>query len=132
MSIKLNDRYIHSFIRPHEFEQAQQRVNNVDRMLREKSGPGNAFLGWVSLPDDYDREEFSRIEAAAKRIREHSDILIVIGIGGSYLGARAVIEFSRSRNYNIVEKDTPDIHFAGNCISASKLNEVIKLCIASV
>ena len=128
MALKLNDSYLSSFIRPHEFDQAQSRVNNVDRMLREKTGPGSDFLGWMSLPDDYDREEFVRIQDAAKRIQKHSEVLIVIGIGGSYLGARAVIEFLRSRNYNLIKKDTPDIHFAGNSISAAKLNELIQLC----
>ena len=91
------------------------------------SGLGGDFTGWVHLPRDYDKEEFARIQAAAKRIQGDSKALVVIGIGGSYLGARAVIEALRSPNYNLLKKDTPDIFFVGNGLSSDYLNEVIDL-----
>lgn len=128
MAIKLNDHYLSSFIRPHEYERISSEIRTADRMLREKTGAGNDFLGWVDLPEQYDKEEFARIEACAKKIRQTCDALVVIGIGGSYLGARAVIEFLKSPNYNLIKKDTPDIYFTGNCISADALSEVLALC----
>ena len=128
MSIKLTEKYVSSFISGHEMDQLQQQVVLADQMLRTKTGPGNDFLGWVSLPTNYDREEFGRIQACAEKIKKSCDILIVIGIGGSYLGARAVIEYLKSPMYNNLKKDTPDIYFAGNCISATALNEILALC----
>ncbi len=128
MSIKLNDHYLASFIRPHEYERIAPEVEMADRLLRTKSGAGNDFLGWVTLPTDYDKEEFARIKACAEKIQRTCDVLIVIGIGGSYLGARAVIEFLKSPNYNLVKKGTPEIYFAGNSISADALTEVLALC----
>ena len=128
MSIKLNDKYVASFISEHEYAQIQPQVALADRMLREKSGPGNQFLGWLDLPDNYDKEEFLRIKACAKKIQSTCDVLIVVGIGGSYLGARAVIEYIKSPLYNNLKKDTPDIYFAGNSISADSLNEILALC----
>ena len=128
MAIKLNDKYVSSFIGAHEFENVQAQVNAADKTLREKSGAGNAFLGWIDLPDNYDKEEFARIQVAAKKIQKSCDVLVVIGIGGSYLGARAVIEFLKSPLYNNLKKKTPDIYFAGNSISAGALNEVLALC----
>ena len=86
------------------------------------------FIGWVTLPEDYDKEEFARIKAAAARIKEKCDVLIVIGIGGSYLGARAAIELLKSPFYNNLKKDTPDIYFVGNNISSAYLNEVLSIC----
>ena len=86
------------------------------------------FLGWLTLPTDYDKEEFARIQAAAKKIQSNSDILIVIGIGGSYLGARAAIEFLQSTFYNNKKKDTPDIYYVGNNINPSYLQEVLAIC----
>jgi len=85
-------------------------------------------LGWRTLPEDYDKEEFARIKAAAQAIRESCDVFIVIGIGGSYLGARAAIEFCKSPYYNNLPKDTPDIYFAGNTISPSALEEIMRIC----
>ena len=128
MAIKLNDKYVSSFIGTEEYANMQAEVSAAAKTLREKSGAGNAFLGWVDLPDNYDKEEFARIKAAAKKIQKSCDVLIVIGIGGSYLGARAVIEFLKSPLYNNLKKDTPDIYFAGNSISAGALNEVLALC----
>ena len=92
------------------------------------TGKGNDFLGWLNLPENYDKKEFERIKAAAKKIKGMCDILIVIGIGGSYLGARAAIEFIKSPLYNNLKKDTPDIYFAGNNISTNQMNELISIC----
>lgn len=128
MSIILNDKYVSTFIRAHEYEQIQPQVTLADQMLRNKTGAGKDFLGWLHLPENYDKEEFSRIQACAKKIQKSCDVLIVIGIGGSYLGARAVIEYLKSPLYNSLKKDTPDIYFAGNVISADALNEVLALC----
>ena len=97
-------------------------------MINEKNGLGNDFLGWVDLPVNYDKEEFSRIRVAAEKIKTDSDVLIVIGIGGSYLGARAAIEFIHSQNYNDLATSTPKIYFAGNSISGSYLSDLLKLC----
>ena len=96
-------------------------------LLTARSGPGGEFTGWVTLPRDYDRGEFARIQAAAEKIREQSQVLVVIGIGGSYLGARAVLELLRSPNYNLKKKDTPDIYFTGNGLSSAALAEVLEL-----
>ncbi len=97
------------------------------QMLASHTGPGGDFTGWVDLPQNYDKEEFARIQAAAKKIQAQSQVLVVIGIGGSYLGARAVIEVIKSNNYNLKEKDTPDIFFAGNGLSTDALLELLEL-----
>ena len=128
MSIKLNDRYVKSFVNEKEYDYIQPAVTLADELLRSKKGAGNDFLGWVTLPDDYDKEEFSRIEIAAEKIKKSCDVFVVIGIGGSYLGARAAIEYLKSPNYNNLKKDTPDIYFAGNAISADSLNELLSIC----
>ena len=96
-------------------------------MLAEGNGPGGEFTGWVRLPHDYDHEEFERIQAAACKIRSDSEALVVIGIGGSYLGARAVVEALHSPNYNLSRKDGPAIYFAGNGLSTDALLETIHL-----
>lgn len=95
-------------------------------MLDQGNGPGGEFTGWVHLPRDYDRDEFSRVKAAAARIRKNSQALVVIGIGGSYLGARAVVELLRSPSYNL-HPDGPRIFFAGNTLSADALDELLIL-----
>lgn len=128
MSIRLNHRFASRFVKDHEIEQMQRQVECADALLRHRNGPGKDFLGWVDLPVQYDKEEFARIKVAAKKIQKSCDVLVVIGIGGSYLGARAVIEYLKSQNYNSLKKKTPDIYYAGNVISASALNEVIQLC----
>lgn len=96
--------------------------------VKNKSGAGNSFLGWYDLPKNYDKEEFSRILAASEKIRKSCDVFVVIGIGGSYLGARAAVEFVKSPYYNNLKKDTPDIYFAGNSISSSALADLLKIC----
>ncbi|MBR2421343.1 MAG: glucose-6-phosphate isomerase [Oscillospiraceae bacterium] len=95
--------------------------------LQNATGRGNDFTGWVNLPRDYDKEEYARIKAAAKKIQSDSKALVVIGIGGSYLGARSAIELLRSNNYNLRKKDTPNIYFAGNGLSGDALQEVVDL-----
>ena len=100
------------------------RLKRAHEKLQSGSGAGGEFTGWVHLPRDYDREEFARIQAAAERIRSDSQALVVIGIGGSYLGARAVIDLLRSPYYNLKKKDTPDIFFTGNGLSTDALLEV--------
>ena len=128
MSIKLNDKYVSSFVRAHEYEYIQPQVTLANTVLRSKSGPGKDFLGWIDLPVNYDKDEFARIQKCAEKIKSSCDVLVVIGIGGSYLGARAVIEYLKSPLYNTLKKDTPDIYFAGNCISADSLNELLAIC----
>ena len=96
-------------------------------MLARHNGPGGDFTGWVTLPRDYDKEEFARIKAAAKKIQQQSQVLVVIGIGGSYLGARGVIECLCSPNYNLKKKDTPNIYFTGNGLSSDQMAELMDL-----
>lgn len=128
MSIKLNSNHIKDIVTPQDVDNlASQAVSAMDT-LHNKTGAGNDFLGWLTLPTDYDKEEFSRIKKASEYIKENADILIVIGIGGSYLGARAVIEALTSPNYNSIKKDTPDIYFIGNSISPSMLTELVTIC----
>ena len=128
MSISLKTKYLQDFIAPHEIENIKAEAELAAKILHDRSGAGNDFLGWVELPTNYDKEEFARIKAAAEKIRKNSDVLIVIGIGGSYLGARAAIEFLRSPLYNNLKKDTPEIYYVGNNISPTYLNEIISLC----
>lgn len=128
MSIKLNTKYLEGFVSAHELEGIKTQVSAAHKLLSDKSGLGNDFLGWVDLPVCYDKEEFERIKAAAESIKKKADILIVIGIGGSYLGARAAIELLKSPFYNNLKKDTPDIYYVGNNISPTYLNEVLSIC----
>ena len=106
----------------------KERVLEAKQTLLDGTGEGNDFLGWIDLPIDYDKEEFSRIKAAAKKIQSDSEVLIVIGIGGSYLGARAAIEALRHTFYNVIDKDTrktPEIYFAGHNISSTYLEHLL-------
>ncbi|MBQ5833234.1 MAG: glucose-6-phosphate isomerase [Clostridia bacterium] len=128
MAIQLNDRYTSTFLSEKDLKEIQPAVTAAHKTLREKSGAGNDFLGWVNLPEDYDKEEFERIRKCAAKIQKSCDILVVIGIGGSYLGARAVIEYIKSPLYNNLKKDTPEIYFAGNSISSTALNELLAIC----
>ena len=93
MSIKLQTKYLKNFIREDEYKGIAPLVTAAHQSLEARNGLGNDFLGWVTLPTDYDKEEFARIKAAAEKIKKTCDVLIVIGIGGSYLGARGVLEF---------------------------------------
>ncbi len=128
MSLKISDAFLNGFVNAEEIENLIPSAVSALNQVKEKNGAGNDFLGWYNLPKDYDKEEFSRIKKAAEKICSNSDILVVIGIGGSYLGARAAIEFVKSPIYNNLKKSTPDIYFAGNNISTSALNELLSIC----
>lgn len=128
MPIQLEDAYVKGFVRDHEYGAIEPMVKAAHESLMNGTGAGNDFHGWVNLPKDYDKEEFARIKSAAERIKSNSDVFIVIGIGGSYLGARAAIEFLKSDYYNDLKKDTPNIYFTGNSISSSALSELVSIC----
>ncbi len=128
MSVRVNEQYLQSFIESHEREYLLPYIDVAHDLLHSKKGAGNDFLGWVDLPLNYDKEEYTRIKAAANKISKQSSVLVVIGIGGSYLGARAAIEFINSPLYNSKKKETPDIYFAGNNISSDYLSEIIEIC----
>ena len=116
------------FINAEEVQSMSRIVGAAKQQLTEKDGLGNDFLGWIDLPVDYDKEEFARIKKAAKKIQEDSEVLLVIGIGGSYLGARAAIEFLRHGFYNNVSKEvrkTPEIYYVGNSISSSYIQGLV-------
>lgn len=117
-----------SFISKEEMAIMEKLANDAKETLVSKTGAGNDFLGWIDLPVDYDKEEFDRIKKAAKKIQEDSEVLLVIGIGGSYLGARAAIEFLRHSFYNMVDKSvrkTPEIYYVGNSISSTYISHLI-------
>lgn len=128
MAVSFNKNYAEDFVSKWELDGLKPQIEAAHRTLHEKSGLGNDFLGWVNLPTDYDKAEFDRIVAAAARIKSSCDILIVIGIGGSYLGARAAIELIKSPFYNNLKKDTPDIYFVGNNVNPTYLNEILSIC----
>ena len=128
MSLKFNSKYSESIVSPADIEAIAPKAVDAMDTLMSKTGEGNDFLGWIDLPTNYDKEEFDRIKKSAEYIKKNADVLIVIGIGGSYLGARAVIEAVKSYNYNLLTKDTPQIYFIGNSISPSSLNEIVSLC----
>ncbi len=111
-------------VQPEKYAQGLQQAHT---WLQEATGRGNDFVGWVNLPRDYDKEEYARIQAAAKKIQSDSKALVVIGIGGSYLGARAAIELLYSNNYNLIKKDAPNIYFAGNGLSGDAMQEIVDL-----
>ena len=127
MAIKLDDKYLKGFVRDTELSLCAPAVKAAHDTLESRKGPGNDFLGWIDLPVDYDKEEFERIKKAAAKIKSDSEVLIVIGIGGSYLGARAAIEALKSSLYNSLKKDTPDIYFVGCSLSPTYLSEVISI-----
>ncbi len=128
MPITCKSDYLKNFVTEADINALLPKLEKAHKELTEKSGAGNDFLGWYDLPENYDKEEFARIKKAADKIKKDSDIFIAIGIGGSYLGARAAIEFIKSPYYNNMKKDTPDIYFAGNTISSSSLAELLKIC----
>ncbi len=128
MNVKVETKFTEGFIEKKDFDAIAPEIRAAYKTVCDRSGAGNDFLGWVDLPVNYDKEEFARIEAAAEKIRKTCDILVVIGIGGSYLGARAAIEFIKSPLYNNLKKDTPDIYFAGNNISTTALNDLLSIC----
>ena len=127
MSVSFNTKHLSPFIKEDEFAAIYPQVAAAHQSLESKTGPGNDFLGWMYLPRDYDKEEFTRIQAAAEKIRSDSDVLVVAGIGGSYLGARAVVEAVKGVYHNELEPGLK-VYFCGNSISPTALNDVIALC----
>ena len=113
------------FVSCEEIAKMEEEVKNAEKLLMEGTGEGNDFLGWINLPTNYNKDEFERIKLAAKKIRENSEVLVVIGIGGSYLGARATIDFLSHTFYNKVPNG-PEIYFAGNSISGTYLAHLIQ------
>lgn len=128
MSLQLNDFYVSRFVKDNELCEIEPLVETAHNLIENKKGAGSDFLGWVDLPTNYDKEEFLKIKKVAEKIRNDSDVFVVIGIGGSYLGARAIIEALNSPLHNFLRNDVPNIFFVGNNISATHLNEIIKLC----
>ena len=117
-----------AFISDHEMVSMKKIAEQAKAELLGKEGAGNDFLGWIDLPVDYDKEEFARIQKSAAKIQEDSEVLLVIGIGGSYLGARAAIEFLRHNFYNMVPREvrkTPEIYYVGNSISSTYLKHLM-------
>ena len=127
MSLALNTKHLSSFIKEEEYQAIYPQVEAAHKMLEAKNGPGNDFLGWMYLPREYDKDEFARIKEAAAKIREDSDVLVVAGIGGSYLGARAVVEAVKGQFHNELDSGLK-IYFCGNSISPTYLNDIIALC----
>jgi len=128
MAIKFNSSFAADFLCENDLIGLEAQVKAAHESINAKNGLGNDFLGWVTLPTDYDKEEFSRIKLAAEKIKSDTDVLIVIGIGGSYLGARAAIEFLKGPYYNNLASGVPEIYFAGNNISGSYLADMLKIC----
>ena len=126
MNLKLTG--LTGFVAPAELENMAAMTKAANDVLLARTGAGNDFLGWLDLPVNYDKDEFARIQKAAKKIQGESKVLVVIGIGGSYLGARAAIEFVNGQMYNGVRPEgIPEIYFAGNNISSSYLNDIIRI-----
>lgn len=126
VSLKLNG--ISGFVRDDELKKISETVSLANDILNSRRGAGNDFLGWIDLPTEYDKEEFARIKEAAKKIQSNSQVLVVIGIGGSYLGGRAALEFINSINYNAKKHEGfPDIYFVGNNISADYIGDIIEM-----
>ena len=128
MSIKLSDKFLQGFVSDADISAIAGEAKDALALVKSGKGEGADFLGWTTLPENYDKCEFARIKVAAEKIKKNADILVVIGIGGSYLGARAAIEFVKSPIYNNLKKDTPDIYFAGNNISSTALTELLSIC----
>ena len=118
---------LRSFLPQGSLEAYEDRLKQAAKWINTHTGPGGDFTGWIHYPREYDKDEFARLQEAAKKIQQQSQVLVVVGIGGSYLGARAVIELIQSPNYNLKKKNTPDIYFAGNGMSTDALLETIDL-----
>ena len=126
--IKLNDSYLKNFVLEDEISSYQPMVDAIDNMIRERKGAGAEMTDWVDLPVNYDKDEYERIVKCAEDIRTKCDVFIVIGIGGSYLGARAVIEFVNSQLYNELPTTYPKVYFCGRDISAEHMSNMLKIC----
>ena len=130
MKLNFNYQFAKNFFNENELKQIKPYVELANEVLTSKSGAGNDFLGWVDLPENYDKDEFARIKKAAEKIKNDSKVLVVIGIGGSYLGAKAAIEFLSHSFYNNLPKDkrkTPEIYFAGTNMSGVYLQHLIEV-----
>ncbi|EEX73599.1 glucose-6-phosphate isomerase [Leptotrichia hofstadii F0254] len=130
MKLNFNYQFAKNFFNENELKQIKPYVELANEVLTSKSGAGSDFLGWVDLPENYDKDEFARIKKAAEKIKNDSEVLIVIGIGGSYLGAKAAIEFLSHSFYNNLPKDkrkTPEIYFAGTNMSGVYLQHLIEV-----
>ncbi len=130
MMLKVDLKNLKGFVRDHEIDYLDPMVKTAHKMLHDKAGPGNDFLGWVNLPENYDKEEFDQVKKSAEKIRKDSDVLIVIGIGGSYLGAKAAIEMMTHSFYNSLSKEKrngPEVYFLGQNISGDYLNHVLEM-----
>ena len=126
--MKITLDYMNSFITEDEIQNLEPFIRTSAELLEGRKGPGSEFLGWMDLPSDFDKEEFKRIKMTAERIQENSDVLIVIGIGGSYLGTRACIDALSHTFYNNISKDkrkTPEIYYVGNSISSNYLSDLM-------
>ncbi len=128
MAIKLNTKFVGNFVTENDLKKIEPEVKTALHHVIKEDGEGNAFLGWRDLPLNYDKKEFAAIQIAAEKIRKSCDVFIVIGIGGSYLGARAAIEFLRGPMYNSLRGDSPEIYFAGNSISSSAMADLLRIC----
>ena len=127
MVLNVNRKYVEDFFDKSLEKTFRTEAEKALDTVLSGNGDGSDFLGWVNLPSEYDKEEFSRIKVASEKIKKSCDALVVIGIGGSYLGARAAIEFIKSPMYNTLKKDTPDIYFVGNNISSTALSEILSV-----
>lgn len=128
MAFTFTDKYLKEFVTDFSLAAMTEEAKRAFDTVYSGSGAGSDFLGWLRLPYDYDKEEVERIKKAAKKIQNSCDVLVVIGIGGSYLGARAAIEFVKGQSYNNKKKNTPDVYFVGNDISSSHLRDVLEIC----
>ncbi len=128
--LKFDDSKLGNYINSEELALITPQVKLAHELLKSKTGAGSDFLGWINLPNDYDREEYNRIKITAQKIRDNADVLIVIGIGGSYLGAKACIESLNSTFFNYLspeDRKAPQIFFAGNSISSTYLIDLLEL-----
>ncbi|MBQ8696554.1 MAG: glucose-6-phosphate isomerase, partial [Clostridia bacterium] len=128
MALRLNDSFVKGFVSADDITALESELKNAHEKIIKRNGEGNDFLGWIDLPVNYDKAEFAKIKECAADIAKKCDIMVVIGIGGSYLGARAAIEFVKSPLYNNLKKDTPDVYFTGNDICPSAMNELLAIC----
>lgn len=129
MAFKFSDRFLREFVSDFQIAAMNDEAVRAAETVRKGTGAGSDFLGWLNLPDNYDRDEVARIKAASEKIQKTCDVFVVIGIGGSYLGARAAIEFVKGNSYNNKRnKKTPDVYFVGNDISSSHLRDLLEIC----
>ena len=128
MTVRLNEDYVGKFVTESDLEGIRGEIESSLRTVMDGSGAGNGFLGWRDLPLAYRTKEYERVKKAAAKIRESCDVFIAIGIGGSYLGARAAVEFVRSPQYNELPGSCPKVYFSGNNISAAALSELLTIC----